>query len=716
MKRTQANTLDNYFTAPHSNSGSSSSLSSTRAKKAKAAEDSPVSLSSPSLTSPPAVIGVVWRFYSLYCRRQETLDKSAACRMNPCVSPEFNSIHITPPFTPTANEIPTAPQVHHTGMEPNVSVVKKYFLTNREKKTKRKPIRFKVRYHANMSPSDCYVCDVICDDEGNITGFTLEETCILEAAELIAKNRGIKTKSKANQICPAFILGISNHEMGLPCIYDVIISNNTCSLMNQSGGVYFKKPCIACVAIKNKAVDNMKKMEDHREIKKRAAEAEDEAEKKRIMMESSVFKHNQLPGRVLPTIILIELTPIILPLYTQHARIREQSLVSAQIYRLADAMSQRDPHSRDECIDLIISVAIEGRVIGGRCPTRTPEERASAYEQLEDGGGARCTHCGVAVTWKAGQESQKWVATLIQGKKPFVAVYFANERAALVTTFTERYNPNLADAVVDCYIADDDDTTANEKLSEFGVSRKCLIPSNELAVIFANQKTHSIARKKEDRRISHTILNVTGDRIWDADGYYLATDVVLMGVQINDAKFAHPAFHSKESLNKYQVDNDIPLMLHPYKVLVALLEQRMFGTVLNYHHLNLEPNFTNENICVYQHLIDTYSKYIKGVTFDGLKGIFEEGEIDTGVTTNQVVQFCEKYGISLYAMDLEFEIFCRHIPKVRNHHIPCLIYIVANNHMYPVLEEELRRSIVASERRKGTNSHRVFKAKEKQST
>ncbi|KAI9326614.1 hypothetical protein BDR26DRAFT_941086 [Obelidium mucronatum] len=147
---------------------------------------------------------------------------------------------------------------------------------------------------------------------------------------------------------------------------------------------------------------------------------------------------------------------------------------------------------------------------------------------------------------------------------------------------------------------------------------------------------------------------------------------------------------------------------------VALLEQRMFGTVLNYHHLNLEPNFTNENICVYQHLITTYSKHIKGVTFKGLMNIFEEGEIDTGVTTNQVVKFCEKYGICLYAMDLEFDIFCRHIPKVRNHHAPCLIYIVANNHMYPVLEEELRRTIVASERTKGTNKSRVFKSKEKQ--
>ena len=97
-----------------------------------------------------------------------------------------------------------------------------------------------------------------------------------------------------------------------------------------------------------------------------------------------------------------------------------------------------------------------------------------------------------------------------------------------------------------------------------------------------------------------------------------------------------------------------------------------------------------------------------------MKQVFEEGEIDTGVTTNQVLRFCEKYGISLYAMDLEFDTFCQYSPEVRNHHVPALIYIVANNHMYPVLENELRKSIVASERIKGCKGSAVFKGKGKQ--
>ena len=51
---------------------------------------------------------------------------------------------------------------------------------------------------------------------------------------------------------------------------------------------------------------------------------------------------------------------------------------------------------------------------------------------------------------------------------------------------------------------------------------------------------------------------------------------------------------------------------------VPLLNQRMFGAVLNYYHFHLEPNCTDRNDCVYQHLINTYSKHIKNVTFDAL--------------------------------------------------------------------------------------------------
>ncbi|KAJ3136977.1 hypothetical protein HK100_001205 [Physocladia obscura] len=89
-------------------------------------------------------------------------------------------------------------------------------------------------------------------------------------------------------------------------------------------------------------------------------------------------------------------------------RIREQTFVSAQIYNLASAMSQRDEvtETRNQCIDLILSVALNGRVADGQVQTQTEAGREAAYARLEDGQGAACTHCGVAVVWKAGNDSQ----------------------------------------------------------------------------------------------------------------------------------------------------------------------------------------------------------------------------------------------------------------------------------------------------------------------
>jgi hypothetical protein len=47
---------------------------------------------------------------------------------------------------------------------------------------------------------------------------------------------------------------------------------------------------------------------------------------------------------------------------------------------------------------------------------------------------------------------------------------------------------------------------------------------------------------------------------------------------------------------------------------VPLMEQRMFGTVIKYHHLAVEANSTENNDCVYQFLLNHYSKYIKNIS------------------------------------------------------------------------------------------------------
>ncbi|KAJ3014804.1 UNVERIFIED_CONTAM: hypothetical protein HDU68_000119, partial [Siphonaria sp. JEL0065] len=71
---------------------------------------------------------------------------------------------------------------------------------------------------------------------------------------------------------------------------------------------------------------------------------------------------------------------------------------------------------------------------------------------------------------------------------------------------------------------------------------------------------------------------------------------------------------------------------------------------------------------------------------------------EEGVSTTQVQRFCEQYGISMYAIDLTCNVFCRYIPEKRNHHTPALVYVCANQHMYPILDEELRKSIFSQEK------------------
>ncbi|KAJ3006255.1 UNVERIFIED_CONTAM: hypothetical protein HDU68_004187, partial [Siphonaria sp. JEL0065] len=58
------------------------------------------------------------------------------------------------------------------------------------------------------------------------------------------------------------------------------------------------------------------------------------------------------------------------------------------------------------CINLIISVALNGQVVSGIVQAQTKAGQEEAYARLEDGQGAACTHCSVAVFSKAGYNSQ----------------------------------------------------------------------------------------------------------------------------------------------------------------------------------------------------------------------------------------------------------------------------------------------------------------------
>ena len=82
--------------------------------------------------------------------------------------------------------------------------------------------------------------------------------------------------------------------------------------------------------------------------------------------------------------------------------------------------------------------------------------------------------------------------------------------------------------------------------------------------------------------------------------------------------------------------------------------------------------------------------------------IFNEEDSKKGVSTAQIIKFCKKHHVKCYALDLEMNVFQRHNPDNPSHKLPALVYLVANKHLYPIIDEAARNSIFACERDKSS--------------
>ncbi|KAJ3130891.1 hypothetical protein HK100_007260 [Physocladia obscura] len=261
------------------------------------------------------------------------------------------------------------------------------------------------------------------------------------------------------------------------------------------------------------------------------------------------------------------------------ARDCESSFVSAQIYNLGSAMSQRDgvTQTRDECIDLIISVALDGRVVDGLCETRNEEERAAAYEHLENGDGASCSHCGVKVVWKAGQDRQGTVDRLADGG------YFS----AFVTMLISKINFKRADQALELYLraATDDEAKlhgikrsasqvdywtkkfenqSKEKREKFKNMSSMMKKRGGKYKTLADIRDYKVEGFLEFCRVMDNCCVVTGidDEPRSVDcftrmSHYTLSTIVLLLTRLNDAKEAFPAFLSDDTLAEYIKANKI---------------------------------------------------------------------------------------------------------------------------------------------------------------
>lgn len=111
------------------------------------------------------------------------------------------------------------------------------------------------------------------------------------------------------------------------------------------------------------------------------------------------------------------------------------------------------------------------------------------------------------------------------------------------------------------------------------------------------------------------------------------------------------------------------------------------ATPLEYH--NIPADFSYEkhaNECVYDAILGRYCGHIKRLNKERLMSIFNATDSQDGVTIEQVLVFCEKYDITMYAFDLRSKMVAKNIS--RNRHYPPLCYYIGNNHMYLITDQD----------------------------
>jgi len=116
----------------------------------------------------------------------------------------------------------------------------------------------------------------------------------------------------------------------------------------------------------------------------------------------------------------------------------------------------------------------------------------------------------------------------------------------------------------------------------------------------------------------------------------------------------------------------------------------------------------NEDTCVFDYLFHKYagkSGFKKTLPADDREQAYEnldtlfscddyQNSLENGVNTEQLIKFCERFDVGMYAFDKNEKLIHYYRSKHRTH--PALIYLVSNEHFYPIEEKEKRKSICAS--------------------
>ena len=126
----------------------------------------------------------------------------------------------------------------------------------------------------------------------------------------------------------------------------------------------------------------------------------------------------------------------------------------------------------------------------------------------------------------------------------------------------------------------------------------------------------------------------------------------------------------------------------------------MYGTLYNCKGYGLDTN-NYDGACVPRHPLDTYNNQdvtnprnkISKLDMPKLLEILGMQNIHEGCLIEQIAYFCDRYKITYYVMNFRYKLFeTNSNPKNIRHHKP-LVFLCANNHLYPIEKEEDRQTI-----------------------
>ena len=112
-------------------------------------------------------------------------------------------------------------------------------------------------------------------------------------------------------------------------------------------------------------------------------------------------------------------------------------------------------------------------------------------------------------------------------------------------------------------------------------------------------------------------------------------------------------------------------------------DMTLYGNPLNLCRLygeSVDLNNSNDNNCVKNYMVKTYSKISKTKKLP-----------DDGITANEIKEFCEQYRIKMILFDINKNVICQTTPQEKNKSYKNLVGIAYNNHFYPIANKELHR-------------------------